>query len=110
MGTWTVSLATVVDWDAVDGAAHYAVEWRAPGGLDEWENTSIESLASGGDPSPATATATEVWFTPSTENLRCAATREFRVRSFGDGVRYASRWGSFSPVVTEPGTVCNALP
>ena len=107
--TWTASLATVIDWDAVDGAAYYAVEWRAPGGLDEWENTSLRSWVVG-DPPPATTTALQVWFSPIDENLRCSATREFRVRSFGDGARYAARWGSPSAVVVEPGTVCNAVP
>ena len=107
--TWTVSLATVIDWDAVDGAAYYAVEWRAPGGLDEWENTSLRSAVVGDQP-PATTTAVQLWFSPTTENLRCAATREFRVRSFGDGVRYAARWGNYSPAVVEPGLSCNALP
>ena len=107
--TWTVAWATVVDWSAVDGAAHYAVEWRAPGGLDEWENTSLRSAVVGEQP-PATTTAVQLWFSPTTENLRCAATREFRVRSFGDGASYAAGWGKPSAVATEPGTVCNALP
>ena len=55
-------LAAVIDWDAVDGVAYYAVEWRAPGGLDEWENTSLRWWVVG-DPPPATRTDLAVWIT-----------------------------------------------
>ena len=62
------------------------------------------------------AQALELYKTYQRKIDECDSEIEVQLGSFedrsdvGDGVRYASRWGSFSPVVTEPGLSCNALP
>ena len=83
-------------WDAVPGAGHYALQTRIPGVLDEWE-----------DRTPF-AEETRQWHVPA-EDLWCAASYEFRVRAYGDGIRYAAEWGEPSSVVARAGD-CNNAP
>ncbi len=85
----------LVAWNAVSGASQYALQTRIPG-VQDWTDTT------------PFAEEDNQWYAPS-QDLWCASSYEFRVRSYGDGIRYAAQWGEPSSVLVRDGH-CNHAP
>ena len=76
-GRTTVELS----WDDLEGASRYG-----------YQQSLVATGARGAGAEPRSVTTISV----TVDELECGATYSFRVRSHGDGIRYAATWGNYS--------------
>ena len=89
-GTFSLS------WDALSGAANYEPQYRTGDSDDDW----IEL---------PTVTDTNTTFSP-TNGPTCGTTYTFRVRAYGDAIRYIADWGTPSATNSVTTDACNIPP
>ena len=85
-----------ISWDTLSGAANYEPQYRTGDSDDDWMALP-------------TTTGTSATFSP-TGGPACGTTYGFRVRAYGDAIKYIADWGMPSDDESVTTDACNVLP